>query len=592
MDISIQNVSKSVNTNLTQIDTVVNNKIAMLIKILIFISIAMITIELILAYIMFDTINNSLKSVKNGLNEFFDFINYKKESISKIEVKTKDEFYEMALEINKNIDNSINTLENNKQIINETNDIIHKISNGFFSYHINEQHIISPDMKKLVTSVNLMILQTKNKFDIIMNALENYGEYNFNYQVDQNALKERLNGDFGSLVASTKLIGNNISEFLAMIMNTGDQLNIDTTKLNTTVEKLTNSSNNQTLSLEKSVQTLEDITNTINQNTNNSKQMSILASEVSTSTNDGYTLATKTVEAMNDITNEVTSIHEAIDVIDKIAFQTNILSLNAAVESATAGEAGKGFAVVAAEVRNLANRSAEAAKQIKSLVEKANEKTASGKNIAQNMIEGYKKLSEKIQNTTTLVQELEISSKLQQEGINKINQEVTVLEDNVKINNKNAQDINSLSIEITQLSQKLFEAASKSNYNIHVREQVCDVDLVYQTAKLKNDVIRFKNNHFTALKEYKNITVQNHEKTLLGEWIIEQEQKDKKFINASIWSELKALNIEYAQIVQEYITKSAQKVQNSELVEISSKIEELTLHIFNQLNAIKILNCK
>ncbi|MGC6580657.1 methyl-accepting chemotaxis protein, partial [Escherichia coli] len=79
-------------------------------------------------------------------------------------------------------------------------------------------------------------------------------------------------------------------------------------------------------------------------------------------------------------------------VIDQIAFQTNILSLNAAVEAATAGEAGKGFAVVAGEVRNLANRSAQAAKEIKDIVEKASSKANNGKSIANNMIDGYSEL--------------------------------------------------------------------------------------------------------------------------------------------------------------------------------------------------------
>ncbi len=85
---------------------------------------------------------------------------------------------------------------------------------------------------------------------------------------------------------------------------------------------------------------------------------------------EGQKLATYTVESMDSINDQTQAIADAITVIDQIAFQTNILSLNAAVEAATAGEAGKGFAVVAQEVRNLASRSAEAAKEIKSLVEK------------------------------------------------------------------------------------------------------------------------------------------------------------------------------------------------------------------------------
>lgn len=592
MDDLNQNIIKAVSLDLKYLDTLIQDKISFLITLLIVISIIMIIFELILAVLMFDTINKSLVAVKNGLNDFFDFINYKKEHISKIPLLAKDEFGEMAQEINKNIDISMNTFNNNKEIIHQTEDIIQKISNGFFSYRINETDIISPDMQKLAQSINLMITQTKNKFDTIIKALENYGEYNFNYQIKQDDIQQRLNGDFGSLVASTKLIGNNISEFLAMIMNSADKLSLDTAKLNGSVEKLENSSSNQKIALEKSVHTLQNITTTINDNTLNTKKMTQLTLDVANSATTGYSLAKKTADAMNEITSEVSSINDAIEIIDKIAFQTNILSLNAAVEAATAGEAGKGFAVVAQEVRNLANRSAEAAKEIKELVQKANNKTQAGKNIAYDMITGYEHLSSKIDNTTTLVQELEHASIIQQNGINQINTEVEILQDNIQINADNSQDIAHLSSEITQLSQNLSQAASQSNYNLNAKDQVCDIDLVYATAKLKNSIITFKNHNFKALCEYQTHVVDSHEKTVLGTWIQEQETFNKKFIHFETWKQLKTLNESYAKAIQEYIIQSSQKVNNAQLFESSTAIEKLTIALFDKLNEIKVVNCK
>ena len=119
---------------------------------------------------------------------------------------------------------------------------------------------------------------------------------------------------------------------------------------------------------------------------------------------------------MTEIDKEVNAINEAITVIDQIAFQTNILSLNAAVEAATAGEAGKGFAVVAQEVRNLASRSAEAANEIKTLVQNATTKANDGKSIANQMINGYTELNENISKTIELIKDVEMASKEQQQG--------------------------------------------------------------------------------------------------------------------------------------------------------------------------------
>ena len=163
-------------------------------------------------------------------------------------------------------------------------------------------------------------------------------------------------------------------------------------------------------------------------NTENVIAMASHANEVTTSVSKGQGLANETTQAMDDINEEVSAITEAISIIDQIAFQTNILSLNAAVEAATAGEAGKGFAVVAAEVRNLASRSAEAANEIKGLVEKANGKADSGKKIADDMINGYKHLNESISKTLELISDVEIASREQQSGILQINDAITSLD--------------------------------------------------------------------------------------------------------------------------------------------------------------------
>ncbi len=158
---------------------------------------------------------------------------------------------------------------------------------------------------------------------------------------------------------------------------------------------------------------------------------------------------------MDEINVQVNLITDAISIIDQIAFQTNILSLNAAVEAATAGEAGKGFAVVAQEVRNLAARSAEAAKEIKTIVENATKKANDGKDIANHMIDGYKELNQNITNTINLISDIEMSSKEQLSGIEQINDAITQLDQQTQQNASIASQTHDVAVLTDEIAKKM-----------------------------------------------------------------------------------------------------------------------------------------
>ncbi|MCG3720476.1 methyl-accepting chemotaxis protein, partial [Aliarcobacter butzleri] len=162
--------------------------------------------------------------------------------------------------------------------------------------------------------------------------------------------------------------------------------------------------------------------------------------------------------------NQVNLINEAISVIDQIAFQTNILSLNAAVEAATAGEAGKGFAVVAQEVRNLASRSAEAAKEIKAIVENATNKANDGKLIASNMIQGYKELNQNISQTMNLISDIQNASKEQLLGIEQINDAVNQLDRQTQQNAMVASQAHDIAIVTDEISKLIVSDADEKEF--------------------------------------------------------------------------------------------------------------------------------
>ncbi len=520
----------------------------------------------------------------NKLKEGFENLLNSNDANIKLEVQSKDEIGEVAVLFNSYMDKVREGLKKDEIVIEEANDVLEKTGNGFFVYKVNAT-ASNPYVEDLKNKLNMMILSTKATLDKINETLRNYSESKFDYKIDD----KRIYGDLGSLAAGIKLVGNNTSEILAMIMNTGDELSKNTHLLSKASDNLSSSSNQQAASLEETAAALEQITANIKGNTEATVKMASLAQNVTNSAKKGMHLANTTATAMEEINLKVSAINEAIEVIDQIAFQTNILSLNAAVEAATAGEAGKGFAVVAQEVRNLANRSAEAAKEIKDLVEDATTKTNEGKSISDNMIDGYKELNEQISNTIEMIDSVATASKEQERGIVQINDAVTNLDQATQKNATVADDISKMSSQIAHMSDSLVTAASRASFLQEAREGVANVDLVYDTAKLKVEILRLKDNVYSKLGTYKQWKVA--EDKSMNEWITNYSTSNT-LEDTAILENLKTLNSNLNTKLQKLVESNSNKEDNNILNDRAKDVEIESLEIFRELNNLKKVACK
>jgi len=354
-------------------------------------------------------------------------------------------------------------LENKNQeelmIFGEIMLIAEKLSDGYIEdkiYYTNTSNkklnYIAKTINNLVDNLNKMIGSDTHK---ITDVLDKYAKLDFRTKIENE-----------TAVLTDAL--NNVTDLISQILfeNKSNGLTLDYTsdQLLEYVEELNKSSNTAAASLEETAAAIEEITGITRANTETIANMAKFSAGVTQSVQAGEKLANQTTEAMEDINTQVTSINEAITIIDQIAFQTNILSLNAAVEAATAGEAGKGFAVVAAEVRNLASRSAEAAKEIKNIVESATAKANHGKSIADEMITGYKNLNENINETIRFISEIETSSKEQLIGIEQINDAINSLDKQTQENASIASQTHSAAAITDRISKQVVVNANAKEF--------------------------------------------------------------------------------------------------------------------------------
>ena len=362
------------------------------------------------------------------------------------EAKFKGTYKEMAHGVNTTV---IGHIDMNRKAIS----VVQGFGEGNFSLSLEQL----PGKKAFI---NAAIEQVRSNLIALSADVNMLAEAARDGRISTRADASKHQGDFREIVAG-------VNEALEMIVNpiitvktAVDAINAATQEIAQGNADLSQRTEEQASSLEETASSMEELASTVKQNAENAKQANQLAIAASIIATKGGEAVGKVVSTMSDINYSARKIEDIISVIDGIAFQTNILALNAAVEAARAGEQGRGFAVVAGEVRNLAQRSAGAAKEIKELIANSVSKTTEGTLQVENAGKTMEEIVNSVKRVSDIIGEIAAASIEQSAGIDQVNNAITQMDEVTQQNAALVEQAAAAAESLREQSDGLMDAVS------------------------------------------------------------------------------------------------------------------------------------
>ncbi|HUL56035.1 MAG TPA: methyl-accepting chemotaxis protein, partial [Usitatibacter sp.] len=279
------------------------------------------------------------------------------------------------------------------------------------------------DFRKMIEGLNGLMQVADRGLSDVARTLELIAKGDLTARIDAD-----YEGTFGALKDNSNETASQLGQIVSQIRESAESITTASSEIAQGNADLSQRTEEQASSLEETASSMEQLTSTVKQNAENARQANQLAVSASGVATKGGQVVSQVVQTMGDIQDSAKKIADIISVIDGIAFQTNILALNAAVEAARAGEQGRGFAVVAGEVRTLAQRSAEAAKEIKDLIGNSVEKVETGSKLVADAGQTMDEVVKSVKRVADIISEITAASQEQSAGIEQVNQAITQMD--------------------------------------------------------------------------------------------------------------------------------------------------------------------
>lgn len=387
-------------------------------------------------------LNNSINSVEftmNAIGEITDAIDK-----GQFETRLNDE---IKGPLKAKVDHSMKTLEST---IDEIQTVMSQVAQGQFDQRIQSE--LPGHLALLKDSINDSVSEVDRAFENISQYAESLASNDFTHL---------MTGQFSGTVQQVQNDLNHamstLSKALSEVNNRANQVENGANLISQHNTELSSRTQQEAASLEQTAAAMEQIASTVKQSTENSQQASKLIHTTKEGAQNGEQIMQSTINSMHEIQDSSNKIEEIVTLIDSIAFQTNLLALNAAVEAARAGEQGRGFAVVAGEVRSLAGKSSDAAKDIKLLIDEISHKVANGSKLSEKSGEAFTNITSSIVEVVTIVEEITDSSFEQAKGIEEVNQAISnidsIAQQNANMVENSLDSSNSLKEDSEHLKQ-------------------------------------------------------------------------------------------------------------------------------------------
>ncbi|SCA54854.1 putative Methyl-accepting chemotaxis sensory transducer [Candidatus Terasakiella magnetica] len=336
----------------------------------------------------------------------------------------------------------------------EVDNVVRAVVNGDFTQSISLDGK-EGFMEALGQSINALNDTVSDVFGEIAESLSSLAKGDLQYQITKD-----YSGTYETLKQDTNQTSTRLKGIVGDILVSSNEITSASKEISSGSIDLSQRTETQASSLEETAASMEQMSTTVKQNADNAQQANVLAIKARDVAEEGGSVVEQAVEAMSSIEGSSQKVSDIIGVIDEIAFQTNLLALNAAVEAARAGDAGKGFAVVASEVRTLAQRSSEAAKDIKSLILDSNQQVREGVKLVGETGGSLENIVDSIKRVADIVSEIAAASQEQASGVGEINAAITQMDEMTQQNAALVEESSASARSLEEQSEKMMQLMS------------------------------------------------------------------------------------------------------------------------------------